>query len=114
MIPLRLQVSTLAMPDPLVVRLRSDDEPDAYSDEGRDAVLQSWEGGSPNMTREASLYPCVWPILIWLMAISSSSPSKPNSTPFDPRPLGPQHASGDRALRPAMCYVLAATEDPTL
>lgn len=45
MIPLRLQVSTLALPDPLIVRLRSDDEPDAYSDEGHDAVLQSWEGG---------------------------------------------------------------------
>lgn len=45
MIPLRLPVSTLALPDPLIVRLRSTDAPDSYSAEGHDAVLQSWEDG---------------------------------------------------------------------
>lgn len=45
MIPLRLPVTTLALLDPLIVRLRSGGEPDAYSVEGHDAVLQSWQGG---------------------------------------------------------------------
>lgn len=45
MIPLRLPVSTLALPEPLVVRLRNGNAPDSYSDEGRDAVLLSWEDG---------------------------------------------------------------------
>lgn len=45
MIPLRLPISTLALLEPLIVRLRSDDAADSYSSEGRDAVLLSWKDG---------------------------------------------------------------------
>jgi len=45
MIPLRLQVSTLPLLEPLVVRLRGDDLPDQHSGEGRDAVFRSWDNG---------------------------------------------------------------------